>query len=177
MFLAGGDDRGAQLMGGLLQSASAAGEAAPPVPFAQAGEHLDVVARSTSGPVRIARAAATAGRSSTTSTSSSWPTLAHGRSRNHQHLLFLQRNQDPAEHARVDARRARPGDLHLEGAAGRLRLGHDLADRAAALLVEPLDLHADLLADLEFARQRLADAGHQLHPLGIEERDQHLARA
>ena len=25
--------------------------------------------------------------------------------------------------------------------------------------------------------KRLAHAGHQLHPLGIEERDQHLARA
>ena len=43
-------------------------------------------------------------------------------------------------------------------------------------LLEPLDLHADALADLEPVRQRLAHAGHQLHPLGIEERDQHLAR-
>ena len=33
------------------------------------------------------------------------------------------------------------------------------------------------LADPELAGQRLADAGHQLHPLGIEERQQDLARA
>ena len=71
----------------------------------------------------------------------------------------------------------RPGDFHLEGSAGRLGFGHDLADRPAALLAEPFDLHADALADLQPVRQRLADAGHELHSLGIEERDQQSGRA
>ena len=42
-------------------------------------------------------------------------------------------------------------------------------------LLQPVDPHADALADLEPTRQRLAHAGHQLHPFGIEEREQHLA--
>ena len=69
-----------------------------------------------------------------------------------------------------------PDDLHLKAAASRLCLGHNLADRPAALFVESLNLHADALADLEPASQGLANAGYKLHVFRVEERDQHLAR-
>ncbi len=69
-----------------------------------------------------------------------------------------------------------PSNLHLKTAAGRLRFGHNLTDRPAALFGQPLDLHADALADLEAVSQGLTNAGHKLHVFRIEERDQHLAR-
>ena len=69
-----------------------------------------------------------------------------------------------------------PVTFTWKAAAGRLCFGYDLADRPAALFVQSLDLHADALADLEAARQGLANAGHKLHVVRIEERDEHLTR-
>jgi hypothetical protein len=43
-------------------------------------------------------------------------------------------------------------------------------------LIEPLDPHADVLADLQLTGQGLADTGDQLHPFGVKQRHQHLAR-
>ena len=54
--------------------------------------------------------------------------------------------------------------------------GNDLADGAVALLADPFDVDADLLPDGKFVGERLADLGDELHPLGIEERDECLAR-
>ena len=101
---------------------------------------------------------------------------AHRPSRNDQHLFFLQGDEDAAEHAGIDARRARPGDFHLEGAAGGVGFGDDLADGAFAAVVEFLVLqsHVDVLADLEPVRQGLPHAGHQLHVFRIVEGDEDL---
>ena len=104
------------------------------------------------------------------------PDLSYRLPGNDQDLFFVQGNQNSAKHARVDAGRAWSCHLHLESTAGRLGLGYDLAHGSAALLVQTLDPHANVLADMEPPREGFADAGNQLHPFGIVERDERLAR-
>ena len=115
---------------------------------------------STSRPSSSVRPSCTARRltvpSSTTSTSSSCPTRRTASGGHDQHLFVLQRDEDPAEHAAVDVRRARPGDLHLERPALGLGLGHDLADRGVAVEAQSVEPRGDLLADLS---RKASDSG------------------
>ena len=64
----------------------------------------------------------------------------------------------------------------LEGSAAGFCFRHDFAYGAKPLLVEILDLYFDRLPDLQSVRERLADAGDQLHPQGVKERREDLPR-
>ena len=107
------------------------------------------VRRGPRGPRRASGRAARRGGervpSSTTSTSSSWPTRRTASGRHDEHLLILQRDEDPAEHAAVDVGRAGAGDLHLERPALGLGLGHDLADRGVAIVIQGIDARAAMV--------------------------------
>src|SRR5262249_22097810 len=98
------------------------------------------------------------------------PDTLHRLMRNDQNLFFVERNPNPSEHPAINALGARSSDLYLEGSATGFCFRYDLADYANTLLVEILDLHFDRLADLQSVRERLADAGDQLHSRGVKER-------
>src|SRR6185369_10300881 len=125
-----------------------------PFAFSQSGQYFDIVA---DRPSQSNGPAADCTMMGCHFNQVQLPYALHRLTRNDQNLLFVEWNQDSAEHAAVHALRTRASDLYLECSAAGLCFRHNLADRASALLSEVLNLHFNRLADLQSVSKRLAD--------------------